>query len=433
MMKLFVILFLTATIMYGEVPLQNGKFPEIKYEGKGHFYLQKHEGRYLFITPKGEGFYPIGINHLNVLFNKGVQGKSEVAVKKDLLDNMVNWGFNCGGYGTGPQLIKDGMYYIGSLNIAKQGFYHLEHAQFPDVFSDSFATSLENNFKKTAQWTYKPDRLMGMVWTDLPAWNLHKSRMLRNTDWVSQIRLLGVEADGKKAYVSFLKQRYEGNMEKLKEYYSLSDDNLRALEEYDFSILYLGHPTIIKDDEVFMVEIAKKYYHLGNQFHDQYFPNIPLLGDRFLLGDHPDAILKVAAKYVDAISVQIGDGYGESMPSSYPYPKDTMDHIHALTGKPVLIADHQISFYTKDYKYTTFSQAGSESDASLETMKFLHESYSSQYICGYFRCTYLSQHEPHGRGVKQGVVDFKQNPYSKMAHAYSCFNNEIEKYIEGEK
>jgi len=289
---------------------------------------------------------------------------------------------------------------------------------------------VQETFKQAAEAYYNPERLIGMVWSDLPAWNIFKSRMLRQTDWVTEIRNLEQTAPGKRVYLHFLKKKYENDTDKLKKYYGLSDDDLINLEAYDFSKLYLGHPKVIEDDQLFMVEIAKMYYELGAKYHEQFFPNIPLLGDRFLLGDHPDAILKVASKYVDAISIQVGDGYGETMLPSYPFPKSILDHIHDITNKPVLIADHQISFYTDEYKNTIFSQAGSEQEASIETEKFLIASYSEKYIIGYFRCTYLTKDEPHGRGVKQGLVDFNYHPYSGITGAYSTVNNDISKYIE---
>jgi hypothetical protein len=383
----------------------------------------------LFVTPDGIGFYPIGINHLYDVFikNKAWQGEADPHA---VITNMDKWGFNCGGYGTGAELINEGVYYVGGVNIVKHGFYHLDNVVFPDVFHESFETMVKGLLKKASKALYKPERLIGMVWSDLPAWNIFKSRMLRQTDWVTEIRNLEQTAPGKKAYLHFLKKKYENDTDKLKKYYRLSDNDLNNLGEYDFSKLYLGHPMVIEDDQLFMVEIAKRYYELGAKYHDKFFPNIPLLGDRFLLGDHPDAILKVASKYVDAISIQVGDGYGETMLPSYPFPKRTLDHIHDITKKPVLIADHQISFYTDDYKSTIFSQAGNEMEASLETKRFLKATYSEKYICGYFRCTYLSIDATHGRGVKQGLVDFKQNPYSGITEAYSTVNNDISKYIE---
>ncbi len=90
-----------------------------------------------------------------------------------------------------------------------------------------------------------------------------------------------------------------------------------------------------------------------------------------------------------------------------------------------MIADHQISFYTDEYKSTILSQAGDQKECSLETMKFLKATYAEKYIIGYFRCTYLTQDEPHGRGVKQGLFDFKQSPYSDITKAYSTANNNI--------
>lgn len=410
--------------------LSNGLFEDIRYDAKGHFYLQNHHGRSIFITPDGVGFYPIGINHLNVPFNKGVNGKSKDEIKKNITRHLQDWGFNCGGYGMSSQLISDGFYFIGSINLVRQGFYHLNHAQFPDLFDEAFERQLESTFRRTAKWTYKPKQLIGMVWSDLPAWNIEKSRMLRQTDWVSRIRELKETAPGKKVYLDFLKNSYKNRLDELNQYYDLQLDHFDKLSNVNFSNLYLGHPRIIEDDQLFMEIIARKYYELGAKYHKKYFPNIPLLGDRYLLGDHPDAILKIASEVVDAISIQVGDGFGESMPASYPWPQQTIDHIQKVTGKPILIADHQISFSTDKYDKTTFSQAGDEGSASRETENFLNSTFSNKQVCGYFRCTYLTQNEPHGRGIKQGLVDFMQKPYPLITESYSKLNFKISEYLK---
>lgn len=411
-----------------DTPLKNGLLKNLCFEAKGHFYLTQHQNRTLFVTPEGHGFYPIGINHLNHIYNKGVPGKTKEDASQTLLSHMKSWGFNCAGYGTSPQLMEKQVPFIGSINFAKQGFYHLNHADFPDVFDPSFESKLEGAFKRTAKWTYHPKLLMGMVWTDLPAWNLHKSRMLRQTDWVSEVRNKTAEAPGKVIYVEFLLQKYKNNLDELKSYYQLNDDDLKVLINHDFKTLYRGHPSVIKDDEEFMAKIAEQYYRLGSMYHQKYYPNIPLFGDRFLLGDHPDAILKIASRYVDALAIQVGDGYGESQPSSYPYPKSTIDHLHQITSKPILIADHQISFASKEFPQTTFTQAGDEKNTSLETQKFLKSVYQDPKVCGYFRCTYISQLEPHGRGLKQGLVDFSQEAYPQLSQAYAKENLRITDY-----
>ena len=421
MKYLFLILLLPAYV-WSEYPLKNGVFDKEKYESKGHFYLKEHNGRTIFVTPDGDGFYPIGINHLNIA-ERGLKGES--THEKSILQNMQKWGFNSGGYGTGEALIAEGVYYIANLNIVKHGFYHLNKVQFPDVFSPSFETHVEEVIKKAAKKNDNPKQLIGVVWSDLPSWNIFMSRMLRQTDWVTEIRKLNDETNGKKTYLHFLKKQYENREEDLKSYYNLKENDLKNLESFDFSKLYLGHPMVMKDDQLFMTKIAEMYYRLGAKYHKKYFGNIPLLGDRLLLGDHPDGVLKVASEYVDVISMQIGDGYGETMEPSFPYPQSTIDHIYKVTKKPILIADHQISFYTKDYKNTIFSQAGDEAQASSETNKFLKASFSTSFVCGYFRCTYLTKSEPNGRGVKQGIVDFDRNPYKGITEAYANQNIKI--------
>lgn len=431
MKRILILLLLIPTITFGQYRFENGVFPEIISDSTGHFYLKNHKGRDLLITPDGIGFYPIGINHLQAIYgNHNHSGLSETDATKTVLDHMDKWGFNCGGYGTGRELVREGIYYIGNLNLVKHGFYNLDNVVFPDVFDESFEIYVDETIKKTANAYYNPEKLIGVVWSDLPAWNIFKSRMLRQTDWVTEIRKLEKKAPGKMVYLNFLKKKYKNETDKLKEYYGLSDDDLDDLGNHDFSSLYLGHPMVMEDDELFMVEIARRYYELGAKYHEKYFPNTLLFGDRYLLGDHPDGILKIASQYVDAISIQVGDGFGETMLPSYPYPKSTIEHIHDITNKPVLIADHQISFYTNDYKRTIFSQAGNQEECSLETEKFLKATYYEEYVIGYFRCTYLTQKEPHGRGVKQGLVDFGQKPYSEIIEAYSTVNNDISKFIE---
>lgn len=79
-------------------------------------------------------------------------------------------------------------------------------------------------------------------------------------------------------------------------------------------------------------------------------PDGLLVGDRFYLRDHPDEVLEEAARLSGLIAIQPGDPYQASVvPLSCPdetrFDGKEFDRLHQLTGKPMVIADHQWGFF----------------------------------------------------------------------------------------
>lgn len=70
--------------------------------------------------------------------------------------------------------------------------------------------------------------------------------------WVDAIRVLPAESDGKQAYVSFLKERYDYTITRLNEAYGLDFQSFTDITSFDFKTLDRGRPVVQKDDEAFL-------------------------------------------------------------------------------------------------------------------------------------------------------------------------------------
>ena len=70
--------------------------------------------------------------------------------------------------------------------------------------------------------------------------------------WVDFIRGLPAEADGKQAYIGFLKDRYEYTIARVNEAYGVDYSSFTDLTAFDFLSIERDRPVVMKDDEAFI-------------------------------------------------------------------------------------------------------------------------------------------------------------------------------------
>ena len=81
-----------------------------------------------------------------------------------------------------------------------------------------------------------------------------------------------------------------------------------------------------------LFDMATRYYQVAREAIKRYDPNHLILGDRYEgKAPLPDEVLRAAVPYVDVMSFQCFSGPDEVCPD--------LSRWHALTGKPVLLAD----------------------------------------------------------------------------------------------
>ena len=90
----------------------------IKGEATGFFHLEEIDGRHFLITPEGNGYRALGINHFHTMTSKDYDGA---------IDNIKTWGFNAG-Y---PKTMSFGCY-------SRAFFYELNHPLPADLRRHNF-------------------------------------------------------------------------------------------------------------------------------------------------------------------------------------------------------------------------------------------------------------------------------------------------------
>ena len=191
------------------------------------------------------------------------------------------------------------------------------------------------------------------------------------------------------------------------------------LNTEDLSRVAIGRQIVQADDIAFLEIIARQFYSVVGSAQRQHDPRHLVFGDRYLLGDHPTEVLRAAAKWIDAIAVQPGDLYAPLYPPSTRFAMDEFRQLHEVTGKPVLICDHAISYPTHEEPRTIFEQAPNEAEAALAIERFLKAAFAEPYLLGYLKCQYIDRPSGFGRGLRQGLLKFDGTERKGIIAAYA--------------
>jgi len=149
-------------------------------------------------------------------------------------------------------------------------------------------------------------------------------------------------------------------------------------------------------------------------------------------------VLKAAAKYVDVISIQPGPEKGPGPGTGKAERKfntEGFENLFLTTGKPIIICDHTVSFYTKEYPVTLWHQFASQQLAGDAQTNYIMQAAKTPYIVGYLKCQYLNVYDPRRGLLKQGLLSENgkmHQPYADLikqanAEALSWVQNELTK------
>jgi hypothetical protein len=389
------------------------------------FRLVKTQEYDVLVTPLGRPFVVLGINHVSDIQESGEVNWAE------LQQQYCLWG--CTSI-TGTPLAGK-MPYIARISLTKTSkFFNPPGGKrpyhYPDVFNPDIQHGLQQRIRKLCGQHRANPMLVGYTWTDTPCWDIVRTRALRQTDWVSEIRKLPKEAPGKQHYIDFLRKRYNNDIQQFNQSYGLSAASFSHLLVSDFFGLDRSWGAVLTDDKQFLGIIAEQFYQTIGEAQRRYDPEHLVFGEKYLAGDYPDVVLKAAAPFIDVLSIQPGDGYIDVYPPSDVFQADEFDRLHHLINKPIFICDHQISFATKEYPRTTWTQRPNEEDAATATKAFMLTAFNKPYIIGYMRCQYIDRRDIRRNALKQGLLRHDRSPYQKAIDTFRNTNIEIKKEIQ---
>ncbi|MBM3860127.1 MAG: hypothetical protein FJ395_10805 [Verrucomicrobia bacterium] len=397
----------------------------------GFFRLAKTHERHHLVTPDGHAYLALGINHLDMLQQpaaKGLHVRGDAAWQefwsRTLRPQFIDWNLTTLGYGA-PAPLRTKAPWFATIMLAAIEKHRSDPKRdspngyhFPDVFDPAWVKDVTERITKVAAPLRNNPFVIGYFWTDTPTWDLIKTRALRGTEWVSALRGLPPAAPGRQAYAAFLETCYANRLDDLNEIYGLALTSLDQLRDANLTAIAVGRHVVQEDDDAFLAQIARRFYDVVGKAQRQADPNHLVFGDRYLAGDAPESVLKAATPWIDAVAVQPGDRYSPLYPASTHFPEADMDRLHAVTGKPVLVCDHTISFPTAEHPRTIFEQMPNEAAAAKATADFLRATFAKPYMLGYLRCQYIDRPANHGRGLRQGILRSDGTPRDTFVRVY---------------
>ena len=327
-----------------------GGVVSIKGTKTGFFHLEKFGDKHFLVTPDGHGYRALGINHFHNMTSQDYDGA---------IEQIREWGFNAGCY-QGPRWMWNKYPYTKGINLVPVCVWKDNSAfAFKDVFDPKVLAEMEAEVRKIVEPQRENKMLIGYFWTDIPVWT-----GTRNGGWIGFYKSLSDESSGGKRW---------------RQWKSANPD---------------------APEDGFLVEIAKQLYAKGNEFVRKYDTNHLIFGDRYHEIDMPDAIVREALPYIDAIAIQ---------PTSREFNFQFFDEVYKKFGKPIYIADHVSSFATEEHP-VTMGQAASDPDAYGDYYnRYVTAALSRPYMIGFNKCQY--QDQPSPKMLKQGLLRVSGQPY----------------------
>lgn len=416
-------LLVASTIARAEQPSPDGT-ATVAGTKTGQFHLEKIAGRHWFIDAEGRGFFALGVNHISAGMPR--EKREDQAWGKAVARQLRSWNFNCAGYAATPPALMNEMPFFAFINLAHCSHFLLaEQFWFDDVFDPSFQDDVRRRIRRVCAPLAKNPNLIGYYWTDTPEWDLDLARQHRGTDWVSSIRVRSSQTPGKQRYIKFLGAAYRDDVMAFNRAYGLAAPSFAWLLTHDFHGLDLKKPEVRRDDENFLGEIAAELYRVSGEAFRQEGGGHLICGDLYLQYRHTEPVLRAAARHVDLMLIQPMDKPGGPAADRGKFDDAFFENLHTLTGKPIMIGDHQFSFRTREHPVTMWQQFPTAAAAVQAHASYCQAAAAKPFVIGYMRCQYRSVYDPTQKMLKQGLLQTSGEPYPEYPELIARTNRRV--------
>ena len=360
------------------------------------FKIQKTNNSYKLISPTGNSFFSLGITHtqalnypnsMKIFVNKYKNDWSSASA--EIYRNLISWEFNTAGYGAPKELRKLIPFMMPSQPlVGNSSWLEKEKFFFSDIFDFEVKKEILNKIQNMTSEKDNPN-LIGYFRTDMPMWNLKKSKEKFGFNWVDYIKNLPENSAGRIRYEKFKNEQL-----------------------FDNSLTF---------EENFLKLIAKEYYKLIGEETKRLDPGALIFGERYAMHRVPKYIIEEALPYIDVVSIQ---------PHDCDFNEVYFRKIHEITGKPIIICDHQCSFPTEKYRYTMWQQLNNQTEVAEKHREYLNEVVNESYLIGYHRCQYIDRYEPTNNLLKQGMVKENGETYEPHASIITRTNKKVKEIFK---
>ena len=348
-------------------------------ETKNNFFsLKKIKNRWWFISPNGNIFFSVGLNHFDPstmkypenisIWKEKYNSDTKEWLKKSVSKNMKNWGFNSIGWVqdvTIRNFQHSRAFTREEYNIINMPYCHMlpfteshqwdKHFKHYDILNSEWEEWCDYVARTHATEMSDDPNLIGYFYSDCPTW-VHTRPV---NEWRGPI---------------------------------FDPELLDSLA---------GRNKLSK--------LANHYYKTTYEAIKRYDNNHLILGDRYEATEKiPDEVINSALKYVDVLSFQ-----------DFKEPLINMKKWHDKTGKPVLLADAaKIKWDTKPGEISD-----NDGDWYSKILTGLQENPGCVgfHLCGGYQRT---------RARRYGLIDEQEKPDTKNLNKIINANNINKKWLE---
>jgi hypothetical protein len=432
---------------------QYGGWTGKKFGATGFFRVEKDE-RWWLVTPEGNAFLSVGINHLypdlwNQAYNSAAWKKRlgiddlngpeyYFALRSWFLKTCEAFGFNTVGVHSSLAVVNTPRPVVPYMLPIQ--FVDLPHwknevpdTNFVDVFAPEFERHCDNLAKELALPVKDDPYVLGYAMTDCTLFTEEDCRERTDTiggerrksriGWPRRLRNMGADAPGKQAYLRIMRDVYRGSIADFNKTYGTRFESFDALASAENwrpqTDLSNGNET--RDNVEFLKHVVDRYYSTARDAIRRYDPNHMFVGDKINANtDSIDTVLPVTSKYTDLIFYQM---YGR-----YEVQKPGLDRWTKIAGQPFINGDSSFTMIT-DHMPRPYGPIADNLEQRAEwTDEFFRSAFARPDFVGWHYCGLIdaTQLVPRKQGRQHsGLLDGYGEAYPNLEKVFKSCTDEI--------
>lgn len=374
--------FLYSALLSGGTLLNLRIFPqfysEVNAGATGFFRVLEKDSRWWLLTPQGEPFFSIGINHIDPaslrypenihIWKQKYDGSTIKWLKKSVRTNLNKWGFNTVGWEqevTVRNWRHSRSFTVDEYQALDMPYCHMlpfteshqweQHTRHFDFFSPGWVEWCDYVARSHCAELSEDPNLIGYFYSDCPTW-IHKRPL---NEWRGPIF----------------------DPEQLQ-----SESGRKELNR-----------------------LATQYYRTTHDAIKRYDPNHLIFGDRYEANAPiAEEVVQAALPYVDILSFQ-----------DFRDPVTHLRDWHNKTGKPVLLADAaKMKWQTEPGEFT---RNNGEWYSEILLQLFENPGCIGFHLCGAYQ---------RNKARRYGLLDEYENPDEKNVDLITAANQKIRQLME---
>lgn len=441
---IFGLIVFTITILQAQEFDKYGGYRLIQGEETGFFHLEKMNNIWWIITPEGNAFLSMGVNHVVTDALKHTENKShwlnefslnEQHTEEEFLTkfqdkvkgDLALFNFNVLGAHSPSHFYASPI----APYIEKMEFLHICHWQTPtkEEFKDVFSPEFETYCEAFAKKIVKPNDpfLLGYFFTDCPIFTerdaakrgvvMYGAPREATPTWPNVLRNLGAESKGKQVYVDLISEIYNKNIKEFNSTYKTHFNSFNdLLKTKDWRTATDIENKKEQDDNFkFLLKIIDQYYKVAVSTVKKLDPNHIILGDK-LNGntDTPSEIIQITSRYTDVVYFQMFGHYEDQKPY--------MDKCSKISNKPIYNGDGSFSVPSEKMPHPNGPHCKNQEERAKVTVDFATRSFSRADFVGWDHCGWFDHWNTY-RGQQDRQMPGLQDPFGNyhkpMIEAFS--------------